>query len=108
MFLQIPFMLDLHLFLSRPIFSAPTEDALQGADNGPHAGADVTVYGRFPQSVLDPGMERIRDLGTMHSDLENLVKVRRGKSAIWQAWIVSDRTSYVRSATVSAVGHLAL
>lgn len=71
-------MLDLHLFLSRPVFPAPTEEALRGAGDEKNDSGDVTVYGRFPQSILDPAMERIRDLSGTYSDLENLVKVRLG------------------------------
>uniref|UniRef100_A0A0A8ZIP8 DBP10 C-terminal domain-containing protein n=1 Tax=Arundo donax TaxID=35708 RepID=A0A0A8ZIP8_ARUDO len=55
----MPYLLDLHLFLSRPLRAAPTEQELlkdmdrmnlkidQAITNG------ETVYGRFPQTVLD-------------------------------------------------------
>jgi ATP-dependent RNA helicase DDX54/DBP10 len=61
---EMPFVLDLHLFLSKGIRPAPSEDEVV-ADRGKVL-ADIdaavkrgeTVYGRMPQSVLDFGMDR--------------------------------------------------
>eukprot|EP00897_Mesotaenium_endlicherianum_P004232 jgi/Mesen1/3837/ME000207S02850 len=65
---ELPFLLDLHLFMSRPVKPAPTEDEIevsQGAalvtmENAVARGE--TVFGRFPQPALDMGMERVREL----------------------------------------------
>jgi ATP-dependent RNA helicase DDX54/DBP10 len=61
---EMPFVLDLHLYLSKGIRPAPLEDdvvaneqkVLTEVDNAIDRGE--TVYGRFPQSVLDYGMDR--------------------------------------------------
>lgn len=65
---DMPYLLDLHLFLSKPIRPAPTEEEVasdrdnvltkinEAMDKG------ESIYGRFPQSVLDLVSERIREL----------------------------------------------
>lgn len=61
---EMPFVLDLHLFLSKGIRPAPLEDDVVA--NREKVLAEVhsaiqrgeTVYGRMPQAVLDFGMDR--------------------------------------------------
>ncbi|GJN03483.1 hypothetical protein PR202_ga20935 [Eleusine coracana subsp. coracana] len=56
---DMPFLLDLHLFLSRPLRPAPTEEELLKDMDGLNLKIDQaiangeSVYGRFPQTVLD-------------------------------------------------------
>ncbi|KAG2583842.1 DEAD-box ATP-dependent RNA helicase 29-like [Panicum virgatum] len=65
---DMPYLLDLHLFLSRPLKPAPTEEELlkdmddinmkidQAIANG------ESVYGRFPQTVLDLVSDGIKEV----------------------------------------------
>jgi ATP-dependent RNA helicase DDX54/DBP10 len=65
---DMPYLLDLHLFLSKPIRPAPTEEevasdrenVLTKINEAMEKGE--SIYGRFPQSVLDLVSERIREL----------------------------------------------
>ncbi|KAF8697446.1 hypothetical protein HU200_036047 [Digitaria exilis] len=56
---DMPYLLDLHLFLSRPLKPAPTEEELIKDMDGISMKIDQaiangeSVYGRFPQTVLD-------------------------------------------------------
>jgi ATP-dependent RNA helicase DDX54/DBP10 len=56
---DMPFLLDLHLFLSKPLRPAPTEEELLKDMDGLNLKIDEaiangeSVYGRFPQTVLD-------------------------------------------------------
>ncbi|RZC57901.1 hypothetical protein C5167_005188 [Papaver somniferum] len=75
---DIPYVLDLHLFLSKPIRPAPTEkEVLQDKDTvlskieGAIASGE-TVYGRFPQTVIDLVSDRVREIIDGCTDLEVL------------------------------------
>ncbi|MCL7048901.1 hypothetical protein MKW94_001622 [Papaver nudicaule] len=75
---DIPYVLDLHLFLSKPIRPAPTEkEVLQNKDTvlsrieGAIASGE-TVYGRFPQTVIDLVSDRVRELIDGCTDLDVL------------------------------------
>lgn len=65
---DMPYLLDLHLFLSKPVRPAPTEEevasdrenVLTKINEAMEKGE--SIYGRFPQSVLDMVSERIREL----------------------------------------------
>ncbi|KAL2503649.1 putative DEAD-box ATP-dependent RNA helicase 29 [Abeliophyllum distichum] len=72
---DMPFLLDLHLFLSKPIRAAPTEEeVLQDMDgvmseiNQAVANGE-TVYGRIPQTVIDLHSDRVREIIDSSSDL---------------------------------------
>ena len=77
---DMPYLLDLHLFLSKPISPAPTEDELlhyresvllrldRALANG------ETVYGRFPQSVIDLVSDRVREILDGCAELQLLQK----------------------------------
>ncbi|TXG73388.1 hypothetical protein EZV62_001967 [Acer yangbiense] len=64
---DMPYVLDLHLFLSKPIWPAPTEQKVLQDMDGVMSKIDdavangETVYGRFPQTVLDLVSDRIRE-----------------------------------------------
>ncbi|KAK4850197.1 hypothetical protein QYF36_004686 [Acer negundo] len=64
---DMPYVLDLHLFLSKPIWPAPTEEKVLQDMDGVMSKIDdavangETVYGRFPQTVLDLVSDRIRE-----------------------------------------------
>ncbi|CAD5317424.1 unnamed protein product [Arabidopsis thaliana] len=75
---DMPYMLDLHLFLSKPVRPAPTEDEVlknmeevmtktsQAIDSG------VTVYGRFPQKTIDLIFNRTREMIDSSAELDSL------------------------------------
>ncbi|KAK6938335.1 hypothetical protein RJ641_031843 [Dillenia turbinata] len=77
---NMPYLLDLHLFLSKPIRAAPSEDEVlhdtdkvmsdidQAVANG------ETVYGRFPQSVIDVVSDRLKDMIDSSAELTLLLK----------------------------------
>ena len=77
---DMPYLLDLHLFLSRPLKPAPTEEELlkdmddinmkidQAIANG------ESVYGRFPQTVLDLVSDGIKEVISSCTELIALEK----------------------------------
>ena len=91
---ELPYALDLHLFLSRPIRAAPTEEEIEAvagvapavggklpggnaalAAAEAAAGRGETVYGRFPQHSIDLVMERVRELAAHNGPIGLLTKV---------------------------------
>ncbi|XP_052881827.1 putative DEAD-box ATP-dependent RNA helicase 29 isoform X2 [Gossypium arboreum] len=75
---DMPYLLDLHLFLSRPIRAAPTEEEvfqdMDGAMNkiGQAIANGESVYGRFPQNIIDLISDRVRDMIDSSAELNNL------------------------------------
>ncbi|KAG9440335.1 hypothetical protein H6P81_020500 [Aristolochia fimbriata] len=77
---DMPYLLDLHLFLSKPVKPAPREEEiLQDMSSvlskleGCMANGE-TVYGRFPQNILDLVLDRLREVIGGSSDLISLQK----------------------------------
>ncbi|KAL3528070.1 hypothetical protein ACH5RR_012726 [Cinchona calisaya] len=77
---DMPYLLDLHLFLSKAIRAAPTEaEVLQDMD-GVMCKIDQaiangeTVYGRFPQTVIDLLSDRVREIIDSSAELCALQK----------------------------------
>lgn len=77
---DMPYLLDLHLFLSKPIRPAPTEEEVlknmnEVMDKTDQAMANgVTIYGRFPQTALDLVQDKVRDVVDSSADLRALQK----------------------------------
>ncbi|KAL1820211.1 hypothetical protein ACET3Z_015080 [Daucus carota] len=75
---DMPHVLDLHLFLSRPIRAAPTEEEVSHNVNNLMSKIDQaiangeSVYGRFPQTVLDLYADRVRELLDSSTELHSL------------------------------------
>ncbi|CAN4087151.1 unnamed protein product [Withania somnifera] len=75
---DMAYLLDLHLFLSKPIRAAPTEEeVLQDMDGvlskiEKAVANGETVYGRFPQTVLDLLSDRVRQIIDSSTELETL------------------------------------
>ncbi|KAH1096779.1 hypothetical protein J1N35_013700 [Gossypium stocksii] len=75
---DMPYLLDLHLFLSRPIRAAPTEeDVFQDMDGAMNKidqaiANGESVYGRFPQNIIDLISDRVRDMIDSSAELNNL------------------------------------
>ncbi|KAJ0988260.1 hypothetical protein J5N97_006616 [Dioscorea zingiberensis] len=65
---DMPYLLDLHLFLSRPLRPAPTEEELLHDMEGVCSKIDdalangETIYGRFPQTVIDLVSDRVKEI----------------------------------------------
>lgn len=77
---DMAYLLDLHLFLSKPIKPAPTEEEVLQDKDGVMSKIDqaiaigVTIYGRFPQALIDLGSDRIRDIIDSSAELYALEK----------------------------------
>ncbi|KAL9144633.1 hypothetical protein ABFS82_14G308600 [Erythranthe guttata] len=77
---DMPHVLDLHLFLSKPIRPAPTEEEVIRDVDGVTSKIDQaiangsTVYGRFPQRVIDLHSDRVRQIVEASTELTALVK----------------------------------
>ncbi|OVA10780.1 Helicase [Macleaya cordata] len=77
---DMPYLLDLHLFLSRPVRPAPTEKEVLQDTEGILSRIDQaiangeTVYGRFPQTVIDLVSDRVREIIDGSADLIALQK----------------------------------
>ncbi|PSS31748.1 DEAD-box ATP-dependent RNA helicase [Actinidia chinensis var. chinensis] len=77
---DMPYLLDLHLFLSKPIRAAPTEEEVLQDMDGVMSKIDQaiangeTVYGRFPQTVLDLVSDRVREIIDSSAELTSLQK----------------------------------
>ncbi|KAL8141379.1 hypothetical protein V2J09_007400 [Rumex salicifolius] len=80
---DLPYVLDLHLFLSKPIRPAPTEEEVLQDPGKVLAKVDLaiskgeTVYGRFPQTVLDLVSDSVRDIIDSSTELDTLQKTCR-------------------------------
>ncbi|XP_028806116.1 putative DEAD-box ATP-dependent RNA helicase 29 isoform X3 [Neltuma alba] len=77
---DMPYLLDLHLFLSKPIRAAPTEEEVLQDMQGAFSKIDQaiakgeTVYGRFPQKVLDLVSDRVQETIDASAELISLQK----------------------------------
>lgn len=77
---DMPYLLDLHLFLSKPIRAAPTEEEVLQDSDGVMSKIDQiianggTVYGRLPQTVIDLVSDRVRELVDSSAELASLQK----------------------------------
>ncbi|PON34454.1 hypothetical protein TorRG33x02_353320, partial [Trema orientale] len=77
---DMAYLLDLHLFLSKPIRAAPTEEEVLEDMDGVFFKIDQaiangeTVYGRFPQTVIDLVSDRVREIIDSSAELISLVK----------------------------------
>ncbi|XP_052192832.1 putative DEAD-box ATP-dependent RNA helicase 29 isoform X2 [Diospyros lotus] len=77
---DMPYLLDLHLFLSKPIRAAPTEEEVLEDMDGVISKIDQaiangeTVYGRFPQTVVDLVSDRVREIIDSSAELTSLQK----------------------------------
>lgn len=77
---DMPYLIDLHLFLSKPFRAAPTEDEVIHDIDGAYSKLDQalangeTVYGRFPQTTLDLVSDRIQEIIQGSAELTALQK----------------------------------
>ncbi|GER38746.1 dead box ATP-dependent RNA helicase [Striga asiatica] len=77
---DMAYLLDLHLFLSKPIRPAPTEDEVLRDRNSAMAKIDQTianggtVYGRFSQRAIDLLSDRVREIIESSAELAGLLR----------------------------------
>ncbi|VAI25030.1 unnamed protein product [Triticum turgidum subsp. durum] len=77
---DMPFLLDLHLFLSKPLRPAPTEEELLKDMDGMNLKINQsladgeTIYGRFPQTILDLCSDGVKEVISGCTDLIALEK----------------------------------
>lgn len=77
---DLPYLLDLNLFLSKPVRAAPTEEEVLQDMDAVMSDVDLailngeTVYGRFPQTVIDLVSDRVREIIDSSSELNSLQK----------------------------------
>ncbi|KAE8076573.1 hypothetical protein FH972_015213 [Carpinus fangiana] len=77
---DMAYLLDLHLFLSKPIRAAPNEEEVLQDMDGVMSKIDQaiangeTVYGRFPQTVIDLVSDRVREIIDSSAELSSLQK----------------------------------
>lgn len=89
---ELPYLIDLHLFLSRPLAPAPVRPlqeaaavfraGIAGRDPSGTALGDSSIYGTFPLAALDDEIEHLReviaaspDLGSQLNSAENAMKL---------------------------------
>ncbi|KAL0365928.1 UNVERIFIED_CONTAM: putative DEAD-box ATP-dependent RNA helicase 29 [Sesamum radiatum] len=76
----MPYLLDLHLFLSKPIKPAPTEEEVLRDMDGVLTRIDQAVangetfYGRFPQRAIDLLSDRVREIIESSTELTALLR----------------------------------
>ena len=86
---DMPYVLDLHLFLSKPIRAAPSEDEVLRDMDGVMSKIDQavangeTIYGRFPQTVIDLVSDRVREIIDSSADLTSLLKTCTNASRLY-------------------------
>ncbi|KAL2241876.1 UNVERIFIED_CONTAM: putative DEAD-box ATP-dependent RNA helicase 29 [Sesamum indicum] len=77
---DMPYLLDLHLFLSKPIKPAPTEEEVLRDMDGVMTRIDQAVangetfYGRFPQRAIDLLSDRVREIIESSTELTALLR----------------------------------
>lgn len=74
---ELAYLLDLHLYLSRPLTPAPVrgiKEAAAAVDVETGVQAASTVFGTFPQAALDDAVEHLRGVMEAAPDLAGLLK----------------------------------
>ena len=77
---DMPYLLDLHLFLSKPVRPAPSEEEVLRDMDGVMSKIDQavangeTIYGRFPQTVIDLVSDTVREIIDSSADLYAMQK----------------------------------
>jgi len=67
---ELPYLLDLHLFLARPLRPAPVQSIAAAAGAMQDADPETSVYGSFPLVSLESAGEHVRELVAHSSDLQ--------------------------------------
>ncbi|KAF8103185.1 hypothetical protein N665_0188s0136 [Sinapis alba] len=101
---DMPYLLDLHLFLSKPIRPAPTEDeVLKNMEEVMNRTSEaivsgVTVYGRFPQKTIDLIFNKIQEMIDSSAELDSLEKTSRKAFRLYTSTKPSPSKESIRRA----------
>ncbi|KAJ3677498.1 hypothetical protein LUZ60_003222 [Juncus effusus] len=77
---DFPYLLDLHLFLSKPIKPAPSEEEVLKDPNSIYQKYEgliakgETIYGKFPQPLLDLVADRVKEIVNGSAELAMMVR----------------------------------
>ncbi|CAL8470205.1 g9747 [Coccomyxa elongata] len=83
---ELPYLLDLHLFLSRGVHPAPVTSLAQAAAAAGDADSGASLYGTFPQAALEDYLERVWAAVAGASELQGLQR------SCANAWLLYKRT----------------
>ncbi|KAG9084833.1 ATP-dependent RNA helicase dbp10, partial [Ceratobasidium sp. 392] len=97
---ELPYLLDLQLFLGRPLVSQ-----LKGEAQGEAAYTSNLVLGTFPRNTIDESIESIRALDELDSNLPLLRGVmKKGHGLYMRTQGKASATSYARAKAMSKDG----
>ncbi|KAG9094198.1 ATP-dependent RNA helicase dbp10 [Ceratobasidium sp. 370] len=97
---EIPYLLDLQLFLGRPLVSR-----LKGEHQGEAAYTSNLVLGTFPRDTIDENVESIRALDELDSNLPSLRGVmKKGHGLYMRTQGKASAASYTRAKAMSKDG----
>ncbi|XP_047334167.1 putative DEAD-box ATP-dependent RNA helicase 29 [Impatiens glandulifera] len=101
---DMPYVLDLHLFLSKPIRPAPTEEEILQDMDGAMSVVDQaiangeTVYGRFPQTIIDLISDRVREVIDSSGDLVAMQKACKNAFRLYSKTKPAPATESIKRA----------
>ncbi|KAG8708350.1 ATP-dependent RNA helicase dbp10 [Ceratobasidium sp. 394] len=97
---EVPYLLDLQLFLGRPLVSQ-----LRGEHHGEAAYTSNLVLGTFPRDAIDENVESIRALDELDSNLPSLRGVmKKGHGLYMRTQGKASAASYARAKAMSKDG----
>ncbi|KAG8753774.1 ATP-dependent RNA helicase dbp10, partial [Ceratobasidium sp. 428] len=97
---EVPYLLDLQLFLGRPLVSQ-----LKGGSQGEAAYTSNLVLGTFPRNTIDENTESIRALDELDSNLPSLRGVmKKGHGLYMRTQGKASSASYTRAKAMSKDG----
>lgn len=77
-------MLDLHLFLSRPLAPAPIRSLAEAAAAAADLDPTASVFGSFPQGALGDASERVREIVEASPELQSLSRSVRNAFSLYK------------------------
>ena len=81
---EMPYLLDLHLFLARPLWPAPVQSIAAAAGAAAAADPETSVYGSFPLVSLESAGEHVRELLAHSSDLQAQLRYATNASKLYR------------------------
>ncbi|KAJ9529743.1 hypothetical protein QJQ45_014516 [Haematococcus lacustris] len=82
---ELPYLLDLHLYLGRPVRPAPlVPDAAQvAAASQPQDNEGASLFGSVPDELLSPQIEHLRELHACSTDLSSVERTLSNAFALY-------------------------
>ncbi|GAA5844142.1 hypothetical protein JCM3766R1_003270 [Sporobolomyces carnicolor] len=103
---DLPHMLDLELFLSRPLKLCPIASSSSSNNGGAIDFAQTLVLGSAPRSLVDLDLEAHRSLLVHHPQLETLQQVaQRGQKMYERGLAKASPESYRRAKEIARTKH---